>query len=311
MPDNIANHGTLMLTVGLLAAGAMAWLLSLLTRVIGRRDSGSMVGIPVALVLWGAGMLWVVKDMALFTWQTRQMTTVQGVLLGFDAVKLRESRSGRPLTGHGPVVAFTLPDGREHELVGLSGSQAHLEPGDTVPVRVDPSDPARAMIDDFQHRLAALWLFGTLGLIALGLAVLVVLDTLTAQPATAAPVGCGRAARRRAGTEGRSPLKLAAPSSWQSWRDGPAGQRWRRQLQRVAWGTGAMALVAVFVLGAHGEAGPAIAVGLAGVATALTLKTAADALAPQARVPVTLLGGCIAVFGFGMFAALVWQLTAR
>lgn len=314
MPDDAATLGTLMLTVGLLAAGALAWLSSLLARGVGGLADGTVVGIPLALAVWGAGMLWVVKDFAVFAWDTRQMVAVDGVLLGFDAVKLRESRSGRRLTGRGPVVAFMLPDGREHELVGLSGSQARLQPGDRVPLRVDPAEPGRAVIDDFQHRLAALWFFGTLALVALGLAVLSVVDTLTAPQADGAPVGRGRAARRRARAEGRLPpvtaAPPAAPSRFQRWRAGADGRRWCRQLRRGAWATGVLAVLAVFALGAVRDVGPSIAVGLSGLASALLVKTLGDACDPQARVGVTLLAGGIGVFGLGMFAGLVWQLTA-
>lgn len=305
MPDDIATRATLMLTLGVLASALAGWLTALLWRwARGPGDSGNM-GFAATLVLMTAGFGWVVWDMAAFTWRTQNLPLFQGELLGFDAVKLRESRSGRKLWGRGPVVAFRTPDGREHVITGLSGSQGALQPGDPVMLRVDPAAPERAVIADFQHQGAALWLFGLFaGMSALG-ALSVGLDALGAgqsKPGSTGPVS-GRKSR-----SARTGAATGRAARWPMWRDGPRGQHWRAQLRRVALATAVLAIVSPWLWGDALPLLRALAATFAGLAASALLFTVARVLNRGAPVPSTLLGGAVGVYGFGMFAAFLWQL---
>jgi Protein of unknown function (DUF3592) len=305
MPDEIATRATLMLTLGVLASALGGWLVALLWRRARAPGDSSNVGVAATLALMTAGFGWVVWDMAAFTWRTQNLPLVQGELLGFDAVKLRESRSGRKLWGRGPVVAFRTPDGREHLLTGLSGSQGTLQPGDPVMLRVDPAAPERAVIADFQHQGAALWLFGIFaGMSALG-ALSVGLDALGSGSPKRVPSGPA------SGRRGRPPPASAATgraARWPMWRDGPQGQHWRAQLRRVALATAVLAIVSPWLWGDALPLLRALAATFAGLAASALLFTAARMLNRGAPVPSTLLGGAVGVYGFGMFAAFLWQL---
>jgi hypothetical protein len=295
MPDEIATRATLLLMGGIVAGLALAPLAAWLWRLATRARSGSSFGLAAGLALFGAAMAWVVADMATVVLARSGQLTVQGRLEGFDSVTLRESARGQKLKGAAPRVSFRLPDGARHEVLGLSGSLQDLEPGDRVPVRVDPRDPAGAVIADFQNLHGALALFGTFAVVAL----------LSAVHGTALAVVELRQARAATGQR-RPPARA---SRFAVWRDGAAGQHWRRTVKRVALATLVLGIVAMFVLAESMDVGRAIAITLAAVAVSLLGFGVAAALAPGARPVLSFGGWCIGAIGVGMFAAMLWLLT--
>lgn len=295
MPEEIATRATLLLMGGIVAGLAVAPLAAWLWRLATGAKSGSSFGMAAGLALFGAAMGWVVSDMATVVLARSGQVTVQGTLKGFELVTLRESPRGQKLKSAAPRVSFRTPDGAVHEMLGLGGSLKDLEPGDRVPVRVDPRDPAGAVIADFQNMHGALWLFGTIAVVAL----------LSALHGTALAVVELREARAAAGKR-RPP---AQASRFAMWRDSTAGQHWQRTVKRIAIATLALGVVAMFVLAESMEVGRAIAITLAAVAVSLLGFGVAAALARGARPLLTLCGWCIGAIGVGMFAAMLWMLT--
>jgi hypothetical protein len=183
---------------------------------------------------------------------------------------------------------------------GLSGSLKTLQPGDAVPVRVDPREPAAAVIEDFQNMHAALALFALFGVLAL----------LSALHSAAQGVLDLRE-QRAADNKGRRRAGAAAPSRFMAWRDGPAGQHWRRSCQRSAIGMLVLGIGSLFVLGESMDVARAFAIALAAVAVSLLGFGAAAALkAGDARPLLSFSGWCIGAVGVGGFAALLWLLSA-
>ncbi len=67
----------------------------------------------------------------------------------------------------GPEVLFRAADGSVHRVHGLQGSQSDRQPGDAVPVRYRPDDPARAVIADVQNEWGGVIAFGLFGALPL------------------------------------------------------------------------------------------------------------------------------------------------
>lgn len=253
MPDELATRATLLLMGGIVAGLVLAPLVAWLWRLATGRPSGKTAGAVAGLGIFAAAMSVVTADLGRLAHEQQSWLSVPGLLLGFEARKLRESRGGRKLVGRGAVVEFDLPDGTRHAFLGLSGSQTDEEVGAAVPVRVDPARPERAVIDDFQSRFGALWLFATLA----GVAWLMVAQTLAA-----------------AWADGRPP----PTGAWARWRDGESGQAWSRMFRRAGQIGVGLAIIGLFVaaeylsvLGAFGVcfAGLAAASACFGVATLL------------------------------------------
>ena len=296
MPEEIATRATLLLMGGIVAGLAAAPLAAWLWRLSTRARSGGTFGVAAGLALFAAGMAWVVSDMAGVVLARQGQITVQGTFQGFESVTLRESpRSGQKLKGAAPRVRFRMPDGTQHELLGLSGSLRDLQPGDRVPLRVDPRDPAGAVIDDFQNMHGALWLFATFAVVA-GLSAL--------HHGAQAVIELHEA--RAAATRRRPPDRA---SRFAMWRDGPAGQHWHLTFKRIAFATLVLGIVGLFVLADVVDVGRAFAIALAAVAVSLLGFGAAAALARGARPLMTASGWCIGAIGLGMFAAMLWMLT--
>lgn len=279
MPDELAGRATLLLLGGIVAAAALGPGVAWLWRLTHPRSSGVRPGLVAGLAVFVLAMGLVTADLSALAHTQQRWLQLPGLLLGHEAVKLRESRGGRKLIGRGPVVEFDLPDGSRHAFRGLAGSLAQRAAGDTVPVRVDPADPARAIVDDFQHRFAALWLFASFG----GVALLGLLQTLTSAWADGRP---------------------APTAAWSRWRDGAAGQGWRAVFVRAAWAGGALSVFGVFVAAEFGSVGGAFAVGLGGLAAALVSAAVAGALAVGVHWQ-TRVFGTLAVVG-GTASAAVW-----
>lgn len=296
MPEEIATRATLLLMGGIVAGIAFAPVAAWIWRLAAGVKSGGTFGVAGGLALFGACMAWVVSDMAAVVLARSGQIAVQGTFKGFESVTLRESpRSGQKLKGAAPRVSFRLPDGTQHELLGLAGSLRDLEPGDRVPLRVDPRDPAGAVIDDFQNMHGALWLFATFAVVAL----------LSALHHGAQAVIERHEAR--AGAQKRRPPARA--SRFALWRDGPAGQHWHRTFRRIAFATLVLGIVGLFLLAESVDVGRAFAITLAAVAVSLLGFGAAAALARGARPFMTFSGWCIGAIGVGMFAAMLWMLT--
>lgn len=301
MPDEIATRATLLLMGGIVAGLALAPVAAWVWRWLAGAKSGASIGIAAGLALFGAGMARVSFDMAAVVLAREGQVTVRGEFQGFESVTLRESpRSGQKLKGAAPLVSFVLPDGSRHQLSGLSGSLKGLQPGDAVPVRVDPRDPAGAVIEDFQNMHAALALFALFGVLAL----------LGALHHAAQGVVDLRE-ERAAAHKGRRRRPAQSPSRFAAWRDGSAGQHWRMSCQRSAIGALVLGVASLFVPGESMDVARAFAVALAAVAVSLLMFGAAAALKPgEARPLLRFSGFVIGAVGFGGFAAMLWLLSA-
>jgi len=300
MPDEIATRATLLLMGGIVAGLALAPVVAWIWRWLARAKSGANVGIAAGLALFAAGMAWISSDMAAVVLAREGQVTVRGEFLRFESVTLREgSRSGRKVTGAAPIVIYTTPDGRQHQLKGLAGSLKELQPGDAVPVRVDPRDPVGAVIEDFQNMHAALALFALFGVLAL-------LGALHS-----AALGVIELREQRAAeSKGRRRVPAPPPSRFMVWRDGASGQHWRRSCQRSAIGALVLGVASLFVLGESMDVARAFAVALAAVAVSLLMFGAAAALKPGERPLMRFSGFFIGAVGLGGFAALLWLLSA-
>ncbi len=319
MPDHIASLATLLLIGGILAGTALGFGTSWVWDRWQRHGSGAHVGIAVGLLVFGGAMAWVAHAM----WGVTQLRSghieVQGRLVGFDAEKLRETRGGRKLMTRAPVVRFTLADGTAHQIIGLGGSLQRREPGSVVPVHVDPRDPSTALIGDFQNLYSALGLFVLFASVALltalhsGLTVLMHADGTgigPTAPLRRPPRGHGAKAARKAqaaaATQGPAASAEAAGADWRS---GPAAQRWRTLLRRMAIATALLSIGSIFFTAGVLFVGRAFAITAGGLAAAVALGGAASLLAPGTRPGLSLFGTLIAVWAVGGFAAWLWLLT--
>lgn len=329
MPDEIAGRATLLLLGGIFAGAGLGALVSWLLRRAGGQAASTWTGIAAGLAVFAAAMTWVVSDLYGVVRQRSNHVLVQGTLLSFEAVKLRQNPRGRPLHGQAPVVEFTGPDGQLHLARGLAGSLQRREPGSVLNVRVDPRNPESALIADFQNQYAALWLFGSFCVLAwLGVwfalcraAAPPRVETWVPRPA-AAHVSGKRAraaarqlaehadqAARRARAE-QAARVAAPPSAFDTWRSSQSGQHWHNTFARMALATGVLSLLGIWVLADAVHLGRAVAIGLAGVTAALTCGALAGLLKPDAPVGLTLLGHSMGVLAAGSFAGFVWALTA-
>lgn len=303
MPEEIATRATLLLMGGLVAGFGLMFLADKLWRVASGAADGQHVGMAAGLALFGAAMAWVVFDMASVVLVRGDQVLVRGEFEQQVPTTLRtEPRSGRELTGAAPVVSFRTPDGVRHEITGLSGSLQGLQPGDGVPVRVDPRNPAAAVIDDFQNLYGALWFFGLLAGVSL-LAALhwAVAAVLVWREQRTAPVPGGR--------RGPRPPRVA-PTRFALWRDGPRGQQARRRCRHTAVVVMVIGIASLFVMPDSVNVARIFANALAAVAVSLLAFGAAGALKPGVRPWMVFSGYVIAAFGVGGFAAMLWLLTA-
>lgn len=300
MPEDIATRATLLLMGGPLAGLALGTLVSWILRSAKGVGQAGNWGFVAGLVVFGACMSWVVADMAGVVLARSGQQVVEGEFLGLQPRTLQQASRGTPrIEGAVPVVRFSLPDGGVHELVGLSGSLTDLQPGDRLPVRVDPARPTEAVIDDFQNGLAALWLFATLAALtllgALHAAVQAVLDERDARQATS---GSGRH------------RKAAKPmSAFERWRAGPRGQAARRRCRQSAIAILLIGLLSLFVQAESMNLLRLFGNTLMAVALAMLGFGATAALKPGVRPWLTLSGYAMGAGGFAAFGAMLWMLS--
>jgi hypothetical protein len=114
---------------------------------------GMRWGIAIGCLVIGAGASTAAMSLAWQRWQfIAHAEHVQGTLTG---------------QRNGPFVQFRSADGALHEVHGLGGSQSNTETGQAVPVHYLGSDPAQAVVADFQNLwggVLAFTLFGALPL---------------------------------------------------------------------------------------------------------------------------------------------------
>lgn len=323
VPDSIAALATLLLIGGIAAGTAIGFATSWAWARTWELRDGLRAGVAAGLLVFGLAMSWVVSEMLSVTRLRSGHIEVQGTLIGFEAKKLRESRGGRKLMTPAPVVRYTLPDGRAHEVIGLGGSLQRREPGAAVPVHVDPRDPASALIGDFQNVYSAMTLFALFAAVSLlaalhsGLTALHERDgpTRATAPAQGAQgLNHGRGKTRQAAKAERADRVASKAATLQvsrieAWREGPRGQHWRRVLRRAAAAAAVLSVAGIFFTAEVLHLGRAFAITAAGMATAVGLGGVASMLAPGARPGMKLFATLIAVLGVGGFAAWLWLLT--
>lgn len=321
VPDHIATLATLLLIGGILAGTALGFAASWAWARSQRLEDGARMGVAVGLLVFGLAMAWVANEMWAVTRLRSGHIEVQGRLVGFEAEKLRESRSGRKLMTRAPVVRFTLADGTAHQIIGLGGSLQRREPGSIVPVHVDPRDPASALIGDFQNLYSALGLFALFAAVSLltavhsGLTALHNLDDTSATsprrrpprgPSLGSKAKAAKLAQAARATQTLDPVR--DPDS-QDWRENPAVQRWRTVLRRMAMATALLSIGSIFFTADVVFLGRAFAITGAGLATVVALGGAASLLQPGTRIGLSLFGTLIALLAVGGFAAWLWLLT--
>ena len=324
MPDEVAGRATLLLLGGILAGVGLGFLVSWLWEKARGPATSSLAGIAAGLTVFAAAMTWVSLDLYGVVRQRSHHVLVAGTLLSFESVKLSQSMSGRVRRGSAPVVEYTGPDGQVHLARGLGGSLQRREPGTALNVLVDPSNPASAVIADFQNQYAAWALFsGMAGLAWLG--TLLTLCQAAGQPPQPGPglfapnlgYATGKRARsalrRHAQQLSRATQAAAAappPSRFDTWRSAESGQHWQRTFKRIGLATAVLSVLSVWLLADAVHLGRAVAIALAGLATALACGAVAALLRPGAHVGLTLLAHSIGVLAAGLFAGFIWALTA-
>ena len=324
MPDEIAGRATLLLLGGVLAGVGLGFLVSWLWGKARGPATSSLVGIAVGLTVFAAAVSWVALDLYGVVRQRSHHVLVPGTLLSFESVKLGQRMGGRRLRGKAPVVEYTGPDGQVHLARGLGGSLQRREPGSALNVLVDPSNPASALIADFQNQYAALALFsGMAGLAWLGtLLTLCQAAWQAPQPGPSpSPPKLGHATGKRARSALRQHAQAQAraaqaavsappPSRFDTWRGRESGQHWRRTFQRMGLATAVLSVLSLWLLADAVHLGRAMVIALAGLATALACGAVAALLRLGAHVGLTLLAHSIGVLAAGLSAGLVWALTA-
>lgn len=159
MGDEIVTQAVLLLWGGIFAGLAVGGLL-------GWR-AGFQWGLGVGCLLIGVGGLAGASHLGWHRWQALDGTiATSGVLMDFVNETVRES-GGRRVTVRSPVVRFVAEDGTEHRVKGLGGSRGSASPGDPVPVRYRPEDPAQALVADAQNLWAGVWGLGMFGIVPL------------------------------------------------------------------------------------------------------------------------------------------------
>lgn len=301
MPDDLATRATLMLTVGILACLGIGALVSLVWRKATGLASGATAGGALGLALFTAGMLWTVGDMAAVAWQVRNLERVDGVLVEFERVVV-DTRRGRTQSTRAPVVEFRTADGRTHHVRGLGGSQAELQPGDKVPVHVDPIDPARSIVADFQNQYAAVMLFAIIGGVTLLGAIYQIIATVT-------ELRDHLAARRQPGQHNVRRRPQRQLSAFERWRDGPRGAARHRTIKRLAITTFALSVAGLFVVAEFMHLVQAFGATFAGVAASMLWAGIAALVEPGKGGPMALFGWLIGTFGMGGFGAMLWMLA--
>ncbi|MET3494954.1 DUF3592 domain-containing protein [Variovorax boronicumulans] len=155
MDDEAATHAMLVFGLSLLVGPAVGALVGWRKKLFW----GAGVG---ALLIGCAGLY----GAATIGWQRYQSIAgtvlVQGSLVEFLESQSKDS-NGRWTTTRAPVVAYTASDGQARHVKGLGGGLSDKEPGDAVDVRYSASDPAKALVADFQNMWGIVWGLGVFG----------------------------------------------------------------------------------------------------------------------------------------------------
>lgn len=155
MDDEAAFHALLVFGLSLLVG-------PLVGALVGWRKK-LFWGVGVGALLIGCAGLYGAATVGWHRYQSIAGTVVaEGRLVDFVEERSRDSH-GRNSTTRAPVVEYTAPDGVPRQVKGLGGGLSGKEPGDPVDVRYKPSDPAQALVADFQNMWGIVWglaLFG-------------------------------------------------------------------------------------------------------------------------------------------------------
>lgn len=243
--------------------------------------AGGVAGFGAAALCFGVAS----AQLAGVALRQQAWPTATGVFVGFETRVDRGPGGRRPVRQVLPVVDVDLPDGTRREAVGLGGSQRLRAPGDPVPVRLDPADPSRAVIDDFQNRFAAL---GVSLVATLGLA-LMLLQSLA---------------------DGWAAQRPPPDGPWARWRDGDGGQGWRRVCQRAAWTGFALSIGGLFVASEFVRLERAFAICAGGLAAVAVCGFGSALLKPRTHPATVLFGGGAGVTAAIGAAAGLWWLSA-
>ena len=142
------------------------------------RFKGLQWGIGVACLIIGVTGLTGAARVGWERWHQLQGTVVtEGILAEFREEISRDAK-GRATSSYAPVVRFTDPAGRSHEVKGLGGSQDNASQGDTVPLRYRPEAPEQAVVDDFQNVWGGTAAFAFFGILPTLFGLFFVLDKL-------------------------------------------------------------------------------------------------------------------------------------
>lgn len=155
MTDDTASHALVLLMlsipVGLAIGGFIAW----------RTTFFRGIGIGALLIgctgLYGAATVGWERHQALAT-----SAVVQGRLVEF-LLERDEDSEGHVTWTRSPVVEYLASDGQARRITALGGGLRGKEPGDPVDVRYSTTDPAQALVADFQNTWAIVWALGMFG----------------------------------------------------------------------------------------------------------------------------------------------------
>lgn len=155
MDDRLVDLGFLWFFAALFVGPLLGWVLN---RWLGFERS---VGVACLIIGLTASIfaVWCGLDRAQ---QLQGMVEVEGHLLDYVEERSKD-KDGNVTVSLSPRVSYVAADGVERILKGLGGSQAEREPGEAVPVRYRSSDPAYAVIADFQNIWGVIFAFGLFG----------------------------------------------------------------------------------------------------------------------------------------------------
>ncbi|WP_431113259.1 DUF3592 domain-containing protein [Variovorax paradoxus] len=155
MTEDTATHALvfLMLSIpaGLVVGGLVAW------------RTTFFWGIGVGALLVGCSGLYGAATVGCERHQSLAASAfVQGRLIEF-LLERDEDSEGRVTWTRSPVVEYVASDGQARRFTALGGGLRDKEPGNSVNVRYSTTDPAEALVGDFQNTWAIVWTLGMFG----------------------------------------------------------------------------------------------------------------------------------------------------
>lgn len=296
MGDEIVTHSVLLLWggifAGLVAGGLLGW------------RAGFQWGLGVGCLLIGVGGLAGAGHLGWHRWQALDGTiATSGVLMEFTSETVKES-NGRRRTVRSPIVRFVAEDGTEHRVKGLGGSRANASPGDPVPVRYRPEDPAQALVADAQNLWAGVWGLGMFGIVPLMVGIAAIPRRgaeSSSAPGASRPRGKSAVRARKAASRTQQSTQAGAPTA-------PLSASQQRMLTWSMRG-GHLLLLSSFVVGGlfGDHVGHAVAASFTMVAAALVFYGVASGVRNSAwQAGVTTV---MAAIVFLLFAVGLWLFT--